>query len=121
MLFQYGHFALHSGVASTWKIDCDALTDHDIDALAHMIRLLVPTFSTVEGVPRGGTRLATCLSKDGGKALGPLLIVDDVLTTGASMEQQRAGRPALGVVIFARGLAPLWVTPLFHAAHQLSR
>ncbi|KKL20362.1 hypothetical protein LCGC14_2456230, partial [marine sediment metagenome] len=43
-----------------------------------------------------------------------LLIVDDVLTTGASMEKQRAGRTnTIGAVIFARGDCPAWVKPLF--------
>jgi hypothetical protein len=47
----------------------------------------------------------------------PHLIVDDVLTTGASMEAARAklwpGSLPLGVVIFARGPCPDWVWPIF--------
>lgn len=38
-----------------------------------------------------------------------LLIVDDVLTTGRSMEKQRSKREAKGIVLFARGPCPLWV------------
>ena len=46
---------------------------------------------------------------------GDMLIVDDVLTTGASMEHERArcsGR-TIGVVLFARGPCPEWIHPVF--------
>jgi len=33
-LFQFGDFSLHSGSKSKWKIECDALTDEDVEALA---------------------------------------------------------------------------------------
>lgn len=113
-LFQFGAFKLHSGAWSPWKIDCDAITDDELLACAELIALNV-RFSEVEGVPTGGTRLAMMLRRwrlppsQG----APLLIVDDVLTTGASMEELRAGRDAIGVVLFARGKCPRWVTPLF--------
>lgn len=48
------------------------------------------------------------------------LIVDDVLTTGGSMEIARhnylvanPGSDVLGAVVFARGPCPDWITPLF--------
>jgi len=47
------------------------------------------------------------------QAHGRLLIVDDVCTTGASMEAHRRGRDALGAVLFARGPVPSWVYSLF--------
>ena len=120
VLFHYApQFVLHSGMKSVWKIDCDALSFGDIHTLARMIRLIVPPFAVVEGVPRGGLLLAKLLSQYCIRPPGPLLIVDDVLTTGESMEQHRAGRIARGVVIFARGPVPSWVTPLFQAADQL--
>jgi len=68
-------------------------------------------FGAVEGVPSGGLRFAEALRQY--QSAGPLLIADDVLTTGASMELHRAGRDALGVVIFARGPCPAWVAPKF--------
>lgn len=43
----------------------------------------------------------------------PVLICDDVLTTGVSMEEQRAGREVIGLVIFARAETPKWIRVLF--------
>jgi len=57
-LFQLGDFTLNSGAKSVWKIDCDALSDGDIAALARMVQILVGPFHSVEGIPRGGLRLA---------------------------------------------------------------
>lgn len=110
-LFQLGHFHLHSGALSEWKIDCDALTKDDLDAIAVMLQERLPEFGMVESVPTGGDRLAELMA--GLVSRGPLLIIDDVLTTGHSMEEKRAGREAIGAVIFARGKCPTWVTPLF--------
>lgn len=119
-LFQLGPIRLHSGSVSSFKIDCDALTDDDIAALAAMLYERLPSFGNVEGVPRGGLRLAAALlpyrEAHSGITDDPLLIVDDVATTGASLERHRAGRPAIGAVIFARGPVPPWVTPLFSMA-----
>lgn len=110
-LFQLGKFVLHSGHTTTWLIDCEALADSDMETLATMIADMVGRFGSVEGVPRGGLRLAKALERH--TTTGPVLIVDDVLTTGASMEQQRAGRDVIGAVIFARGPCPSWVGALF--------
>lgn len=113
-LFQRGSFVLHAGSRSDWKFECDALTAEDVDTIAYLFAGLLPPFGEVEGVPRGGLRLADAVrpySTD-----GPLLVVDDVLTTGASMEEHRAGREALGAVVLLRGLwCPRWVTPLLTA------
>jgi orotate phosphoribosyltransferase len=114
-LFQRGAFKLHSGAFTDWKIDCDALTDEDIETLAEQIGRRF-RFGSVEGVPTGGLRLAVALERYLLPDSLPLLIVDDVLTTGASMEEQRAGRDAIGVVIFSRGACPGWVTPIFQEA-----
>ena len=99
-LFVTGRFTSSSGIHLPWKIECDALTDADIETLAHLIAASV-SFGSVEGVPRGGLRLAAALEPYA-KGEGPLLIVDDVLTTGQSMERQRAGREAIGIVLFDR-------------------
>lgn len=113
-LFQTGAFILHSGEDSAFKIECDALTDHDWATLARLIVTRVPPFGEVEGVASGGLQLAAELEVYATE--GPLLIVDDVLTVGTSMERQRAGREAIGAVVFARQECPDWITPLFTMA-----
>lgn len=116
-LVEHGEFTSHSGLRLSFKVECDALTDADLADLAKVISSKI-TFGAVYGVPRGGTRLAKALL-DYCTFCGedPLLIVDDVLTTGASMEEARAANPifadAIGVVLFARGPCPEWVRPVF--------
>ncbi len=110
-LFERGGFRSHAGLHLSWKIDCDALSPGDWATIARVIGTNF-SFDTVEGVPTGGNCLAELLQPyviigDG------LLIVDDVLTTGHSMETQRAGRHATGVVLFSRGVCPAWVTPIW--------
>ena len=121
-LFQLGDFVLNSGAKSSWKLDCDALTDEDIRTLAQLIREIVPPFSSLEGIPQGGLRLAEALRPFISMGKNVHLIVDDILTTGGSLERAKdirlkqgpAGRPAcIGVVIFARGPCPYWVRALF--------
>lgn len=118
-LFQLGQFTLNSGASSSWKLECDALTDDDWRALAEMVRLMVGQFNSVEGVPRGGLKLAEYLRPHVSPS-GPHLIVDDVLTTGGSMERvcetylkgkvaSLEGPLVRGAVIFARGRCPLWI------------
>lgn len=114
-LFRLGEFKAHSGRILPWKIECDALTDGDLATLAHIAHDLVGPWSGVIGVPTGGLRFAEAcavLSTD----VGPVLIVDDVLTTGGSMEEYRAKvdmTGTKGLVIFARGQCAGWVTPIF--------
>jgi hypothetical protein len=122
---------LHSGARSAFKIECDALTDEEITTFAGLILGLVGVFGRVVGVPRGGLRIATaldpfCITQGIGRH--PPLIVDDVLTTGQSMERARlqladeiggfseikgAVLEIKGAVLFARGPCPAWVTPVF--------
>lgn len=115
-LFNTGRFKLHSGQISNFKIDCDALLDKDIQAIAELISSKID-FSDVFGVPEGGVRLARALSKYRGNT-GPILIVDDVLTTGRSVQKQfdqlkGRGKDIVGIVLFSRGECPHWVKPVF--------
>lgn len=112
-LFIDNEFTGHAGTRLSFKIECDALTYEDIQTIASIIARN-HTFSRVCGVPRGGLRLAEALQKH----LSPdglTLIVDDVLTSGMSMEEARKehGEETLGVVVFARGPCPEWVRPVF--------
>lgn len=128
-LFCLGDFVLNSGKCSPFKIECDALTIPDWVALAEMVSLTVPPFSSVEGIPRGGLQLARALLPHVTPDANRHLIVDDVLTTGGSMNRRREevwvemGRPSatiiMGAVVFARGPSPAWITPLFQLPKPL--
>jgi hypoxanthine phosphoribosyltransferase len=116
-LFEKKKWTMHSGDTSDFKIECDALTSDDWDTIAYLIAKHF-SFSNVVGIPRGGIALERSLKKYK-KSLGPLLIVDDVLTTGTSMEEmkdtylERYNNNIIGVVVFARGKCPNWITPIF--------
>ena len=118
-LFQQGWFISHSGIPLTWKVDCDSLSDQEIALFAEIIYANVQMLSKVEGIPTGGLRLANALNK-WKYTKGPLLIVDDVLTTGRSMEEQRNGREAIGYVIFSRGLRPEWINCVWEQREYLT-
>lgn len=127
-LFQTGVFTLHSGGKTSLKIDCDALTDADIDTIAAQLTMRLHPFSSVQGIPTGGTRLSKAMTHHF-QPNGGTLIVDDVWTTGSSMyeayRQLDSGyqkhpewnRPNLarlqGAVIFARSTPVSWVVPMF--------
>lgn len=116
-MIEYGSFIGHSGLMLPWKVNCDALTDEDWAGLAQIVRAQF-SFSQVMGIPRGGLKFAAALKPY--RALkGPLLLVDDVMTTGRSMEEYRARcpfhptMPTKGVVVFSRGPVPDWIHPIF--------
>lgn len=119
-LFQLGDFVLHSGKLSRFKIDCESLKPEDWEMLAWMAANILPRFSTVEPVPKGGIPFAEALMKYRSSDTHALLICEDVITTGASMDRVRNGRDAFGVCVFARGVrCPKWVKPLFFLSDAL--
>jgi len=119
-LFQRKDFIMHSGDKGYFKIECDDLTDEDIETIALIISKKYD-FKQVRGVPTGGDRLMRALFKYRNPESDVFLIVDDVLTTGSSMiekffEVLKEGHKLehiQGVVVFARGSCPTWVDPIF--------
>jgi len=124
-LFQLGDFKLHSGKKSQWKIDCDALTEKDYETLAWIVgEEWKMMFRIVYGIPTGGLKFVKALDLYKKEDSNVVLIVDDVLTTGRSMEEKKTEielfyqhneniTTIVGVVIFARGKCPKWVRPIF--------
>lgn len=123
-LFNRGSFTLHSGQQSDWLIDCDALTEEDLDALAYIFSTY-QSYQSVVSIPTGGDRFARALRRyqQPRPLMQPLpivLIADDVLTTGSSFASTRRNIllemdniSVKGVVIFARKPPPQWVVPIF--------
>ena len=118
-LFVHTAFKSHSGVYLPWKIDCDALSDQDLDCI---VRVVAPItrYNVAVGIPRGGLRLAHAFnnySPHAGRPRGrATLLVDDVLTTGRSLTAMRAQLHPMrctGFVLFARSTPPPWVRALF--------
>lgn len=116
-LFRSGAFTLASGERSPFKIDCDALTSADWATLAAMVEDAFPLgFSEVVGVPTGGFRLAEALQPWANAKRNARLVVDDVLTTGRSI-QRLMGPHDWGFVVFARRPPP---TPRIRALFQMT-
>lgn len=118
-LFDATPFTSHSGKPLDFKIECDFLTTSDWLNLAAIVARRVQ-FGAVIGVPRGGLTFAWALESYATE--GPTLIVDDVLTTGASMEEYHKHADDIGVVVFCRKPFPWpsWITPLFVASDFLT-
>jgi len=124
-LFESGEFKSHSGKTLPFKIDCDYLNNDDIDCIAKYIASKC-TFGMVIGIPSGGDRLADALEQHV-KTDAPfnVLIVDDVLTTGASMEYEKASMlghvhkdDIIGWVIFARAEPAQWINYMFKTSED---
>ena len=122
-LFELKDFKMHSGGIGKWKIECDNLTDADWDTVAYWISEKID-FKFVRGIPTGGIKLQNALFKYRDPGSDVCLIVDDVLTTGKSMEDYKqildinrimgtGVNKIVGIVLFARGECPSWVQPIF--------
>lgn len=126
-LFQHKYFAGHAGVDLDYKIDADALSDASLETLAFIVGQNWD-HANIVSVPRGGDRFAEKLKRYQAKPYKYTLIVDDVLTTGISMErvrrelQKTSQDQIFGLVIFSRNshMCPDWVTPMFQL-HNLFR
>ena len=117
-LIQHGTFTSHSGLQLPFKIECDALSDETLWNIAAVFADRLPRWQKAIGIPRGGLRLADHLNTYASlEPDDPILLADDVLTTGSSLREYRREYPdAIGAVIFARGPLPSWVYTLFMEA-----
>lgn len=124
-LFQEGDFTLASGKKDWFKIECDALTETDWKTLARIIASETQ-FNAVYGVPTGAETLADFLKPYCSPDIDdPILIVDDVFTTGGSIIKYRRElmkqfpdtiiQDYIGVVVFARNstINNPWIRPMF--------
>ncbi len=106
-IFQLFDFTLPNGDSTFYKIECDHLTDGDIECFAKMVGHV--SFKSVEGIPRGGLPFAKALEKYIDPESEVHLVVDDVLASGTAMTNamqaasDRGEEVVRGVVIFSRG------------------
>ena len=120
-IFQEVDFKSHSGLDLSWKIECDGVSKKEWKCLTEMIMDYEKRpFQSAIGIPRGGVVLGSYLNQYSTENPDdPILIVDDVLTTGGSMEEFKRERmfrnptKYIGWVIFARGFPPQWCRALF--------
>ena len=124
-LFKSINFKSHSGLDLTWKIECDVLSDSEWLTISEMIMEVSPPFKEAIGIPTGGTKLGKLLNRySTGEREHPICIVDDVLTTGGSMNEVRRKRhwrnptEYIGWVVFARITPPDWVRALFQMTNN---
>ena len=130
-LFQQSNFKSHAGLDLTWKIECDAISDAEWECFARMIsEIETRQFSKVVGIPRGGVKLQNALSNYvSGNADDPILIVDDVWTTGTSFREfteiqtikdDIEQKDWFGWCIFARTMTDSKVSALFQMPEKTS-
>lgn len=110
-LFSVGDFVSHAGLPLKWKIECDAISPDEWKALATMImEYQTEPFGKVVGIPRGGVPLQKALEPYAtGKDTDPLLVVDDVYTTGTSFREFCTTKDTMWAykwVVFARKPIP---------------
>ena len=125
-LFQKVDFKSHSGLNLSWKIECDEISKKEWKCLAEMIMDYEKRpFQAALGIPRGGIILGTYLNEYSTQNIeDPYLIVDDVLTTGGSMDDFvnsyfRNRKPNyFGWVVFARNKPQHWINALFQMPYK---
>ena len=118
-LFIEKEFIGHSGGQLHWKIEMDSLTDAEWKCIARMIMEHEKRFiQAAIGIPRGGLKLGQYLNEYAThNSNDPYLLVDDVLTTGGSMEEYKKehfkDKNVIGWVVFSRTKPASWINALF--------
>ena len=118
-LFVEEDFKSHAGLDLHWKIEMDALDEAEWKCTARMImEYQTEPFQAAIGIPRGGLKLSVYLNDYSTQNNNdPYLIVDDVLTTGGSMEEFKKEyfdkNKVFGWVVVSRQRPPDWVRTLF--------
>jgi orotate phosphoribosyltransferase len=105
-----GKFVLHSGQPSFWKIEGDNISNSMWDIIAELSREVLPltNYGELVPIPKGGLPFAAAILRMKPAIVGynksiPL-IVDDVWTTGKSMEEYLLNhKGAQGLTAFSRG------------------
>ena len=113
-LFISEDFIYPAGLPLTWKVEGDAVSEGDYEALAKIVSEKIK-FKDVVGIPRGGIPFENALKQYASNDKNdPLLICDDVYTTGTSMrEVYQEG--AIGIVVFVRNEFTVdWITSIWH-------
>lgn len=121
-MFKWKSFKSHAGKSLKWKIECDNLSEEDIECLAKLIYTKY-SYECISHPPTNSANVIDLINKlERHKSFNAdydYLIVDDVLTTGKSMNDiyehlhTDYGYKIKGVVIFARSECPGWITPIF--------
>lgn len=126
-LFDDEEFISHAGLKLGWKIEMDALYTDDWRCLAKMImEYETRPFRTAVGIPRGGIRLGQMLDKySTGNPDDPVLIVDDVYTTGTSFREyiaeQYPDEKVICWTVFARNPVKDNVNALFQMPSKMRK
>ena len=111
-LFEIGSFKLAHAGQSSFRINADVLTTDDWNALTHLALKIIPPFGSVVPVPTGGIPFADALKPY--TTEGPVLIVDDVLTTGISiLKIAESYKESILLVAFSRVARLPWFYSIF--------
>ena len=88
-LFESGEFTSHAGLKLNWKLECDAIKPEEWHVLAKIIKEYEhQPWQKAVGIPTGGWALGNALDKySTGNPNDPILIADDVYTTGTSFKE----------------------------------
>ena len=90
-------FVMHSGATSDFKVECDGLTNEEIETFALLIAKRF-RFRIVDGIPAGGFPIANALQKYCSPAAMVRLIVDDAHDRRINERRKAHGRHRRGAV-----------------------